>query len=401
MEMGAQEHREQRRVRLNETLSSENSKRPVVKAKPAHQPTIAPMMESLGLIVLVDPAPFSKDETTIGSLHAIDGIDVVTALVPEEDAWQLEVTKTCAREIQFQDGEQESVAIVHREDSNVSNSKTVNAHEAGTGEKLDSEEMRKRKAKEVQEFDEFDVKVKVNKSEIQMTPGKKVHMYTSTWVETRKDPNKPWYELSGLSPREGSTQSKSRTKCTKRCGWSSCYFELHPCQSSLQRVHLASASFADLKAWWNRNTIAFYVIPPKDLRRKRKIWSLLNNRCGIRDASQVFATQAEESPNEHGLQKDALVPWWYWKATLKTCGVYWRHGFIPAVSGVRANDLEQWMREAFRVRVCERVDPGFLPTVEFMHRKAAWNAEDFFWMYDPIHTLALADEFGFVGKKKT
>ena len=44
MEMGAQEHREQRGVRLNETLSSEMSKRPVVKAKPAHSPTIAPMM---------------------------------------------------------------------------------------------------------------------------------------------------------------------------------------------------------------------------------------------------------------------------------------------------------------------------------------------------------------------
>ena len=35
-----------------------------------------------------------------------------------------------------------------------------------------------------------------------------------------------------------------------------------------------------------------------------------------------------------------------------------------------------------------------------MHRKMAWNAEDFFWIYDPIHTLALADEFGFVGKKQ-
>ena len=67
MEMGAQEHREQRRVRLNETLSSEMSKRPVVKAKPLQSPTIAPMMESLGLIFLPDPAPSSKDETTIGS----------------------------------------------------------------------------------------------------------------------------------------------------------------------------------------------------------------------------------------------------------------------------------------------------------------------------------------------
>ena len=58
------------------------------------------------------------------------------------------------------------------------------------------------------------------------------------------------------------------------------------------------------------------------------------------------------------------------------------------------------MRETFRVRVCERVDPGCLITVEFMRRKVAWNAEDFFWIYDPIHTLALAEEFGLVGKKQ-
>ena len=30
----------------------------------------------------------------------------------------------------------------------------------------------------------------------------------------------------------------------------------------------------------------------------------------------------------------------------------------------------------------------------------AWNAEDFFRIYDPTHTLALADGFGFVGKKQ-
>ena len=141
-----------------------------------------------------------------------------------------------------------------------------------------------------------------------MTPGKKVW---SKWVETRKDPNKPWYELFGLSHRKGSTQSKSRTKCAKRCGWSSGYFEPHPRQRSLQRVHWANASFADLKAWRNRDTILFYAVTPKDLRRKRKIWRLLKNRCGIRDASQVFATYMEEGLNEHGLQKDALMPWWF------------------------------------------------------------------------------------------
>ena len=138
-------------------------------------------MERLGSTVLLDPASFSKDETTTSSSHAIDGIDVVTALVPEEEVWQFEVTKTCAREIQFQDGEQESVAIVDREDP--SGSKTINVCEARMGEKLDSKEMRKRKAKEVQEFDKFEVKVKVVKSEIRKTLGKKVR---SKWVENTK-----------------------------------------------------------------------------------------------------------------------------------------------------------------------------------------------------------------------
>ena len=124
---------------------------------------IAPMMERLGSTVLFDTAPSSKDEATTSSLHAINGIDVVTVLVPEEDVWQFEVTKTCAREIQFQDGEQESVAIVDREDPSVF--KTINVCEARMGEKLNSKEMRKRKAKEVQEFDEFEVKMKVVKSE--------------------------------------------------------------------------------------------------------------------------------------------------------------------------------------------------------------------------------------------
>ena len=125
-----------------------------------------------------------------------------------------------------------------------------------------------------------------------MTPGEKVW---SKWVETRKDPNKLWYESSGLIPREGHAQSKSRTKCATRCGWSTAYFEPHPRQRSLQRVHLANASFADLKAWRNRDTILFYVEPPKDLHKKRKIWSLLENRCGIRDTSEVFATYVEET----------------------------------------------------------------------------------------------------------
>ena len=55
---------------------------------------------------------------------------------------------------------------------------------------------------------------------------------------------------------------------------------------------------------------------------------------------------------------------------------------------VTKNDLEQLMREALKVKICERVDPGFLTTVEFLHRKVAWNAEDFSWIYDPKHNLS-------------
>ena len=169
VEMGAQEHREQRRGRLNETLSSEMSKRPVVKATPAHSPTIAPMMESFGSTVPLDPAPLSKDE-------------VVCMRSTESTLWQLLSRGRCvadrrdenvrAREIQFQDGEQESDAIVDHEDPSVS--KTINVFEARMGEKLDSEETLFRKAKAVQEFDEFEVKMKVDKSEARMTPRKKV-----------------------------------------------------------------------------------------------------------------------------------------------------------------------------------------------------------------------------------
>ena len=58
------------------------------------------------------------------------------------------------------------------------------------------------------------------------------------------------------------------------------------------------------------------------------------------------------------------------------------------------------MREAFKVKLFERVGPGFLTAVEFLHRKVAWNAESFSWTHDPKHTLAMADGFGFNGKKQ-
>ena len=66
----------------------------------------------------------------------------------------------------------------------------------------------------------------------------------------------------------------------------------------------------------------------------------------------------------------------------------------------RADDLEQLMREVFKVKICERIDTGFLTSVEFLHRKVGWNAEGFSWTHDSKHTLAIADGFGFNGKKQ-
>ena len=53
----------------------------------------------------------------------------------------------------------------------------IEAYDARTGEKLDSdseEEVRKGRAKEVRELDEFEVKMEVDESVVRSTPGKKI-----------------------------------------------------------------------------------------------------------------------------------------------------------------------------------------------------------------------------------
>ena len=74
-------------------------------------------------------------------------------------------------------------------------------------------------------------------------------------------------------------------------------------------------------------------------------------------------------------------------ATLEALGVHWGDDFIFGIPDDRADDLEQLMREMFKVKICERIGPGFLTSVEFLHRRVAWNAEGFFWAHDPkTHT---------------
>ena len=113
-----------------------------MKARPASSPIIVPTAECSGTVVLSAPASSSKDEMTIGGLYVI-----VATLVPEEDVWQFEATETYTTETQTQDREQESVAVVDYEDPSAT--EAIEAYDARTGENVDSEEVRKGRAKEV------------------------------------------------------------------------------------------------------------------------------------------------------------------------------------------------------------------------------------------------------------
>ena len=61
----------------------------------------------------------------------------------------------------------------------------IEAYDARTAEKLDPEEVRKGRGKEVRELDEFEVKMEVDESEIRSAPGDKTW---SKWVENTKRP---------------------------------------------------------------------------------------------------------------------------------------------------------------------------------------------------------------------
>ena len=80
-------------------------------------------------------------------------------------------------------GRREGIVVDYEDTSAM---EAIDAYDAKTGEKLDSEEVRKGRAKEVRGLDEFEVKMEVDESEMRLTPGKKIW---SKWVETRKDPN--------------------------------------------------------------------------------------------------------------------------------------------------------------------------------------------------------------------
>ena len=57
---------------------------------------------------------------------------------------------------------------------------------------------------------------------------------------------------------------------------------------------------------------------------------------------------------EHGFQRNAVVPCLYWSATLEALGV---HCHLRNPDN-RADDLEQLIREVFKVKICERISRG-------------------------------------------
>ena len=365
MELGPQERRERKGARPSETPTSEISGRPVVKARPASPPMIVPTAEGSGTVVLSTPASSSKDEMTMGGLYVIDGIDVVATLVPEEDVWQFEATETCTTETQMQDREQESIAVVDYEDPSAT--EAIEAYDARTGEKLDSEEVRKGRAREVRELDEFEVKMEVDESEMRSTPGKKIW---SKWVETRKDRNSSAIRCRLCATEVNTGESRSDT------------FAAIPPLKFVRLILSWAASYKPKRANASMIIAVFDISVASFHGKVRKVITWCHQRTFARrgrsgDCSKVstelvtrvkvFAAYVEEGLSDHGFQRNAVVPCLYWGAMLEALGVHWGDDFIFGIPDDRADDLERLMREVLKVKICERIGPGFLTSLEFLH----------------------------------
>ena len=120
--------------------------------------------------------------------------------------WHFEATETRTTETQMQDREQESIAVVDHEDPNAT--EDIEAYDARTGERVDSDEVRKGRAKEVREVDELEVKMEVDESAMRSTPHEKIW---SKWVETRKNPNSPAIRCRLCATEVNTGESRSDT----------------------------------------------------------------------------------------------------------------------------------------------------------------------------------------------
>ena len=192
----------------------------------------------------------------------------------------------------MQDREQEPSAVVDYE--HPSATEAIEAYDARTGEKLDSEEVRKGRAKEVRELDEFEAKMEAEEPVMRSTPGKRIW---SKWEETRKDPNSSTLRCRLCAAEVNTGESRADTFAATPSlkfvrlilSWPASHKPKRANASMIIAVFDISAAFFHGKV-----RMVIYVVPPKDLRKKGKIWRLLKNLCGTRDASQVFATYVEE-----------------------------------------------------------------------------------------------------------
>ena len=90
------------------------------------------------------------------------------------------------------------------------------------------------------------------------------------------------------------------------------------------------------------------MVPPKELRKKVRIWILLKSLYGTRDACQVFETYVDEGQRSW-LSEKCGGPVFVLGAMLEVLGVHWRDDFIFGIPDDKADDLEQLMREVFKV----------------------------------------------------
>ena len=223
-----------------------------------------------------------------------------------------EATETCTTETQMQNGEQESVAVVDYEDPSAT--EAIEAYDARTGEKLD---IQKKCDRDEPKRCESLMNSKSKWRSMRSTPGKKIW---SKWVETRKDPNSSALRCRLCATEVNTGESRSDAFAATPplkfvrliLSWAASYKPKRANASMVIAVFDMSVAFSRGKV---RKVI--YVVPPKDLRKKGKIWRLLKSLYGTHDASQVFATYVEEGLNDHGFQRNAVVPCLYWGAMLE------------------------------------------------------------------------------------
>ena len=222
----------------------------------------------------------------------------------------------------------------------------------------------------MRELDEFEVKLEVDESEMRTTQGKNIW---SKWVETRKVPASSAVrcqlcatEVNTGEPGSETFAAASPLKFVRLILNSAASYNPKPTNAPMI-IAVFDISVAFLHGKVRKVT---HVVPPKDFRKKGKLWRLLKSLYVTRDASQVFATCVEEGLIERGFQRNAVVQCLYWGAVLEALGVHWRGDFIFGLPDDRANDLEQLMRVMFKVEICERVGPGFLTAVEFFTQES-------------------------------